>query len=69
MAMILEDGRHLFRLVRLAPLAFRVLLGHDSPRTATIGPDFPRHVLAMNRRAMLLGPLLYLRERLRRTVG
>jgi hypothetical protein len=68
-AIILEDGRHVFRLMRLAPRALRVLFGQDSPRTATIGPDFPRHMLMINRRAMLSGPVLYLRERLRERTG
>jgi GT2 family glycosyltransferase len=64
-AMIADDPRNLVRLARLAPTAARALFGGDSLRVATVGADFPQHVLGRNRRAMLAGPLLYVRERLR----
>jgi hypothetical protein len=41
------------------------MLGNDGPRTATIRSDFPAELLKVNRRAMLSGPMAYLRGRWR----
>ncbi|MEU7870746.1 glycosyltransferase family 2 protein [Dactylosporangium sp. NPDC049140] len=51
------------RLLRLAPTALRDLRNPDGARLATVGPDFPAHILANNRRGMLQGPAAYLRGR------
>lgn len=64
-AMVADDPRNLFRIVRLIPSAFRALFGGGSLRLATVGPDFPQDVLRVNKRAMLAGPVLYIRERIR----
>lgn len=52
-------------LIRIAPRALRDLYSSDSIRVATIEDDFPRELLAENRRGMALGPWLYLRSRIR----
>jgi GT2 family glycosyltransferase len=54
----------LLALLRLAPRALRDVTRPGSPRTATLGPDFPAEVLAANRQGMLYGPVAYLRGRL-----
>jgi len=53
----------LFALLRLAPTALRDLRNPDGARLATIGPDFPAHMLAANRRGMLRGPAAYFKGR------
>jgi len=53
----------LWPLLKLIPTALRDLTGADSLRVATLGDDFPRELLAANRRGMLAGPLAYLRGR------
>ena len=50
-------------LIRLAPRALRDLYSPDSLRVATLEDDFPRDLLAENRRGLLAGPWLYLRGR------
>ena len=50
-------------LIRLAPRALRDLYSSDSLRVATLEDDFPRDLLAENRRGLLAGPWLYLRGR------
>jgi len=50
-------------LVRLAPRALRDVFSSDSLRVATLQDDFPRDLLAENRRGMAVGPWLYLRGR------
>lgn len=50
-------------LLKLVPGALRDLTGKDTARTATIREDFPRDLLAANRRGMLAGPRAYLRGR------
>jgi glycosyltransferase involved in cell wall biosynthesis len=50
-------------LVRLAPRALRDLCSSDSLRVATLEDDFPRDLLAENRRGMVAGPWLYVRGR------
>jgi len=52
-------------LLRLAPRALRDLYSPDSLRVATLEDDFPRDLLAENRRGMAAGPWLYLRGRFR----
>ena len=51
-------------LLRLAPRALRDVYSRDSPRVATVEEDFPRILLAQNRREMVVGPWLYLRGRI-----
>lgn len=48
-------------LVRLAPRALHDVYSSDSLRVATLEDDFPRDLLAENRRGMAAGPWLYLR--------
>ncbi|MEV6843062.1 glycosyltransferase family 2 protein [Actinoplanes sp. NPDC051411] len=50
-------------LLKLVPGALRELTGKDTARMATIEDDFPRELLAANRRGMLAGPRAYLRGR------
>ncbi len=63
-ASILRRPRTIASLARLAPTALREVLGSGGARDATLGPDFPRELLAQNRRGMLRGPWLYLRQRI-----
>jgi hypothetical protein len=53
----------LWGLLKLVPGALRELTGKDTARMATIEDDFPRDLLAANRRGMLAGPRAYLRGR------
>ena len=50
-------------LARLSGRALREVLSADSDRHATLGPRFPPDLLAANRRGLLAGPGLYLRQR------
>lgn len=50
-------------LVRLAPRALRDLFSSGSLRVATLEDDFPRDLLAENRRGLIAGPWLYLHGR------
>jgi GT2 family glycosyltransferase len=50
-------------LLKLVPGALRDLTGKDTARTATLQDDFPRDLLAANRRGMLAGPRAYFRGR------
>lgn len=60
---LLHSPRRLQDLARLLPLALRDLRGHDSVRTATMGPDYPAGMRRAMRHGMLAGPGLYLRSR------
>jgi GT2 family glycosyltransferase len=62
-SLVRSDPRVLWPLLRLAPTALRDLFGAGSLRVAGLGPDFPRKLLAANRRGMLRGPLAYFRGR------
>jgi GT2 family glycosyltransferase len=62
-ALVVGRPALLVQLIRLAPRAMRDLLSPSSPRTESLGADFPQEVLAVNRRSMLSGPRLYLRGR------
>jgi GT2 family glycosyltransferase len=53
------------RLPAIAGRAARELWGSGGHRTASIEADFPRELLRANRRAMVCGPLAYLRGRRR----
>jgi GT2 family glycosyltransferase len=53
----------LWGLLRLVPAALREMTGSDTARTATIRSDFPRELLAANRRGMLAGPWAYFKGR------
>lgn len=64
-SLIVADPRVLPALLALLPTAARDLLGRNSRRTAGLGADFPSGLLRANRRGMVLGPLAYLRGRLR----
>jgi GT2 family glycosyltransferase len=50
-------------LCRLAPRALLDLFSPDSLRVATLEDDFPRDLLAENRRGLAAGPWLYMRGR------
>lgn len=62
-ACVLQRPSRLITLAALAPSAVRAVLSSGGEREATLGPDFPREMLAANRRAMLGGPWAYLRTR------
>jgi GT2 family glycosyltransferase len=62
-ALVRRNPLVLVPLLGLVPRALRDLFGGDSPRTATLGADFPRELLSANRRGMLRGPLAYLAGR------
>jgi glycosyltransferase involved in cell wall biosynthesis len=51
-------------LVCLAPRALRDVISSGSLRVATLEDDFPRDLLAENRRGMVAGPWLYLRGKM-----
>jgi GT2 family glycosyltransferase len=53
----------LWPLIKLVPTALRDLTGSDSLRVSTLEDDFPRQLLAANRRGMLAGPRAYLKGR------
>lgn len=55
----------LLTLARLAPRALREVRSSGGLREAGLSPDFPLELLHANRRAMLEGPLAYLRTRRR----
>jgi hypothetical protein len=61
--LVLSDPRLLGGLARLAGTAARDMLGRDSRRSGRLAADFPRELLARNRRGMLAGPWAYLRSR------
>jgi glycosyltransferase involved in cell wall biosynthesis len=63
-ASIMQRPSTITTLVRLAPRALHDLLSSDSLRVSTLEDDFPRELLAENRRGMLAGPLLYLKGRI-----
>jgi GT2 family glycosyltransferase len=64
-ALVMSNPRLLGPLLRLAPTALRDLRGGDSLRVAGLKADFPKALLAANRRGMLQGPVAYLRGRWR----
>ena len=64
-AAVLSGPSTMLELARLAPRALRDLTSPDSLRVATLEDDFPRDLLAQNRRGMAAGPWLYLRGRFR----
>jgi glycosyltransferase involved in cell wall biosynthesis len=63
-ASVLARPSTIVDLIRLAPRALRDLRSSDGLRLATLGDDFPRDLLADNRRGLIAGPWLYLRGRL-----
>ncbi|GAA3457899.1 glycosyltransferase family 2 protein [Dactylosporangium matsuzakiense] len=62
-SLVLQRPSLIPRLLALAPTALRDLRNPQGDRLASIGPDFPMHILAGNRRGMLRGPAAYLRGR------
>ena len=62
-AMVLARPSTALSLLGLAPRALRDIYASDSLRVATLENDFPRELLAENRRGMATGPWLYLRGR------
>jgi GT2 family glycosyltransferase len=64
-AAVLSGPSTVLELARLAPRALHDLFSPDSLRVATLEDDFPRDLLAENRRGMAAGPWLYLRGRFR----
>jgi hypothetical protein len=62
-SLLLRRPGLLWPLLKLAPGALRDLTGSDSLRVSTLRADFPRELLAANRRGMLAGPRAYLRGR------
>ncbi len=62
-SLLLKRPGLLWPLLRLAPGALRDLTGKDSLRVSTLREDFPRELLAANRKGMLAGPWAYLKGR------
>jgi glycosyltransferase involved in cell wall biosynthesis len=62
-SLLLHRPGLLWPLLKLAPGALRDLTGSHSLRVSTLRADFPRELLAANRRGMLAGPRAYLRGR------
>jgi GT2 family glycosyltransferase len=62
-SLLMSQPSVLWGLLKLVPAALRELTGKDTARTATIRDDFPRDLLAANRRGMLAGPRAYLKGR------
>jgi len=61
--LLLDRPGLVWSLAKLAPGALKDLIGKDSTRVATLREDFPRELLAANRRGMLAGPHAYLKSR------
>ena len=68
-ASVLAKPSTIVDLIRLAPRALRDLYSSDSLRVATLEDDFPRDLLAENRRGLIAGPWLYLRGRVQNRRG
>lgn len=62
-ALVLEDPRRLWHMLRLARRALAAMRGKDGIRLAHITEDFPVELLRVQRRGMLRGPAAYLRGR------
>lgn len=62
-AIVIAQPTTLIELVRLIPRAIHDIYSPDSLRVATLPDDFPRQLLAENRRWMIRGPWSYLRSR------
>lgn len=63
-AMLVSRPSTAWSVLRLVGRGLGELTSRDGMREATIGADFPRSLLAANRRSMLRGPDRYLRQRL-----
>jgi hypothetical protein len=63
-SLVLTRPRCIPDLARLAPIAFRDLMGNDSLRSGGLPSDFPSELLKANRRGALAGPMRYIRARL-----
>ena len=68
-ASVLARPSTIVDLIRLAPRALRDLYSSDSLRVATLEDEFPRDLLAENRRGLIAGPWLYLRGRVQNRRG
>lgn len=68
-ASVLARPSTMVDLIRLVPRALRDLYSSDSLRVATLEDDFPRDLLAANRRGLIVGPWLYLRGRVQNRCG
>jgi len=64
-SLIMFHPSRLVALARLLPMAVRDFFGHDSLRTGSLPSEFPVHLLAANRRGLILGPARYLQGRVR----
>ena len=64
-AVVSRHPMYVFRLVALAPRAFREVFGSHGDRAGSIGDSFPPDLLAANRRGMTRGPMAYWRTRMR----
>ena len=64
-ASVLDRPTTVVDLIRLAPRAWHDLFSSESLRVATLEEDFPRELLAVNRRGLVAGPLLYACGRVR----
>ena len=62
-SLLLHRPALLWPLLKLVPGALRDLTGGDSLRVSGLRDDFPRELLAANRRGMLAGPRAYLKGR------
>ncbi len=59
-SLILEHPSALIELARLLPLAYRDLFTGRSLRSGGLPSDFPKDLLAVNRRGLVKGPYCYL---------
>jgi hypothetical protein len=64
-SLVCQDVRRLVPLARLAPTALRDVFSRRGQSLAEVGDDYPKALLAANRRGMLRGPYSYLRGRAR----
>jgi GT2 family glycosyltransferase len=66
-SLLVQEPGVVWPLLRLLPTALRDLTSAGSPRVAAIDDDFPRELLRVNVRGMLVGPWRYLLGRRRRS--
>lgn len=64
-AVVSRHPMYVFRLLALAPRAFREVCGSRGDRAGSIGDSFPSDLLAANRKGMTRGPAAYWRSRMK----
>lgn len=66
-AVVSRHPMYVFRLVALAPRAFREVFGSGGDRAGGISDSFPSDLLVANRKGMTRGPVVYIRLALDRS--